>query len=108
MDDKYNPRDKSSKEKAEGSRENVNRDPEDFDVDPKDVNAGSATDSPMERGSGQLSQPHRPLPSKGGEGAAGSAGGSTQRSAGITNRPVEEEQQSQEDLTPRGKGDGQD
>jgi len=105
LDDKFNPHDRSSTEKAEGSRENVNLDPEDLNVDPKDVNAGSATDSPMERGSGQLSQPDKPLPSRGGGGARGSAGtgGAAQRSAGITNRPVEEEQQNQEELPPRGK-----
>ena len=101
MDDKYNPHDTSDTDKA--SRENVNLDPEDLNVDSAnvDVNAGSATDSPMERGSGQLSQPDKPLPSK--DEGAGAAGGSAQRSAGITNRPVEEEQQNQEALPPRGK-----
>jgi len=98
MDDKSNPHDKSSSEKAEGSRENVN-------VDPHDVNEGSATER-MERGSGQVSHPDKPLASPGGGGAGGSAAGpskSAQRSAGITNRPVEEEQQNQEELPPRGK-----
>ena len=105
MDDKYNPHDKSSTEKAEGSTENVN-------LDPNDVNAGSATDSPMERGSGQVSRPEKPLPPKGGKGKGGGAdsgateGGSAQPAAGITNRPIEEEQQNQEDLPPRGKAKG--
>ena len=41
------PNQASDKEKAEGSRENVN--------------AGTGADNPMERGSGQESHPARPL-----------------------------------------------
>ena len=69
MDDNDNPQDKSNTEKAEGSRDNVN-------VDPADVNHGSATDSPMERGSGQVSKPEKPLPSAAGGSRAHGPGGS--------------------------------
>ena len=92
MDDKYNPHDKSSTEPAEGSRENVNIDPSELNVDPHDVNEGMATDNPMERGSGQVSKPEKPLPDK--EGGKG---------GGITNRPLEDEEQNQAELPPRGQ-----
>jgi hypothetical protein len=52
MPDREDPKERSNEEKAEDSRRNV-------DVG---INDDSATDNPMERGAGQVSQPHRPLP----------------------------------------------
>ena len=109
MDDKYNPQDKSSTEKAEGSRENVNV--EMPDVDSASLNDDRETDNPvekMEKGAGQVSKPEKPLPSTGGGGAGGAQAnrGPAQDSAGITNRPLEQEQQGQERPPPRGKAKG--
>jgi hypothetical protein len=107
MDDKYNPHDKSSTEKAEGSRENLDVTPPNVSSagdDRDDVNKGSATTERMERGSGQVSQPDKPIPSTGGGGAGGAQAnrGAAQRSAGITNRPPDEEERNQDELPPRG------
>jgi hypothetical protein len=95
MDDEYDPHDKSSMEKAEGSRENLNVDSS--DADSADVNHGSATDNPMERGAGQVSRPEKPLPSTGARRGRRFEGqpGSGQGSAGITSRPLDEEEQDQ-------------
>jgi len=81
------PLEKSNQDPAEASRETINN---------PTVNDGRATDNPMERGSGQPSDPHKPIPRPGGKGAA-------QPAAGITNRPLEEEQATQNALPDRGK-----
>lgn len=95
--------DKSQKEPAEGSRENLNV------PAATDVNRGSATDSPMERGPGQLSEPGKP---EGGQKRPdeekGEKGGSAQPGAGITNRPIEEEQENQAEVPERGKTKSED
>jgi len=104
MPEREDPAERSQKEKAEGSRENVNVN--------ASVNEGSATTSRMERGSGQVSQPGKPLPettSKPG-GAGGPGGQSGQHpdtkgqtdAGGITNRPLHQEEQEQGGLPPRG------
>jgi hypothetical protein len=94
--------DKSDMEKAEGSRENVN-------LPEQDVNWGSATgsddDSRMERGSGQVSRPEKPI--EGGRQEQAGHGGSAQKGAGITNRPLDEEKQNQDELPPRGESRGE-
>ncbi len=74
--DEMRPNQASNKEKAEGSRENVN--------------LGTDAGNPMERGSGQASHPERPV-----EGDEDNAGG-------ITNRPLSEEERSQRAIPPRG------
>ncbi len=75
MVDEMTPNQASQKEKAEGSRENVN--------------LGTGADNPAERGSGQESdQPatkHR------------------DDAGGISNRPLSEEEQRDAQLPPRGK-----
>jgi hypothetical protein len=68
----------------------------------EEVNIGNATDSPMERGPGQVSDPGKPLDQPGG--AEGS--GKDDQAGGITNRPLDEEQENQERLPPRGKEKG--
>lgn len=71
----------SQMEKAEGSRENVNL------PETESVNSGGDAGAPMERGAGQDSHPERPLTNPG----------------GITNRPIEEEEQNQRAIPPRGR-----
>ncbi len=77
MIDEMEPNQASRKEKAEGSRENVN--------------LGTDAGNPMERGSGQPSEPNRPL--KQDKDDAG----------GISNRPLSEEERLEKELPPRGK-----
>ncbi len=74
--DEMRPNQASNKEKAEGSRENVN--------------LGTDAGNPMERGSGQVSHPERP------------AEGDPDNAGGITNRPLSEEERSQHAVPPRG------
>ncbi len=76
MVDEMRPNQAANKEKAEGSRENVN--------------LGTDAGNPMERGSGQVSQPERPIEPD--EDTAG----------GITNRPLSEEERSQNAVPSRG------
>jgi len=75
----------SQKEKAEGSRETA-------EEVPAHVDEGQGARNKMERGSGQQSKPERPLTE-----------GSSQHGAGITNRPVEEEDENQSRVPPRGE-----
>lgn len=77
---------KSNKEPAEGSRENLN--------------VPAAAD--MEQGAGQLSEPHKPAV-PGAHDPRHDKGGSAQPGAGITNRPIEEERRNQEEVPGRGK-----
>ncbi len=83
MTDEMVPNEASQKEKAEGSRENVN--------------LGTDAGNPMERGSGQESHPERPLSSDAGD--RGDAGG-------ISNRPLSEEERLDHELPPRGQAKG--
>jgi len=78
---------KSDKEPAEGARESLN--------------VPAAAD--MERGAGQLSEPHKPAV-PGAEDPRHDKGGSVQPGAGITNRPLEEEERTQDEVPDRGKG----
>ncbi len=75
--DEMRPNQASNKEKAEGSRENVN--------------VGTGADNPMERGSGQVSQPERPVKED------------VHDAGGISNRPLSEEEQRDRELPPRGQ-----
>jgi len=75
----------SRKEQAEGSREAI-------EETPAFIDEGLGATNQMERGSGQQSRPERPLPDP----RAG------QHEAGITNRPVEEEEENQSRVPPRG------
>jgi hypothetical protein len=77
MVDEMGPNQASDKEKAEGSRENVN--------------IGTGADNPMERGSGQNSRPNEPA--KQDQDDAG----------GISNRPLSEEERLDQQLPPRGQ-----
>ncbi len=77
------PNEASQKEKAEGSRENVN--------------LGTDAGNPRERGSGQESHPDRPLPSKSGD---------REDAGGISNRPLSEEERLDHELPPRGQAKG--
>lgn len=77
---------KSNKEPAEGSRE--------------DLNVPAAAD--MERGAGQLSEPDKPAV-PGADNPRHDKGGSAQPGSGITNRPLSDERQNQGDLPGRGK-----
>ena len=76
---------KSSKEPAEGSRENLN--------------VPAAAD--MEQGAGQLSEPDKPA-TPGADDPRRDKGGSAQPGSGITNRPLGEERQNQGELPARG------
>jgi hypothetical protein len=76
----------SAKEEAEGSRENLNT----TSGGPR----GEEADSPMERGSGQMS--------KDPENAEGRQPGRDQ-GGGISNRPLEQELKGQRELPPRGE-----
>jgi len=80
------PSQASQKEEAEGSRETV-------EETPADVDEGLGARNPMERGSGQKSRPERPLPDP----------GAGQHEAGITNRPLPEEDENQARVPPRGE-----
>ncbi len=83
MTEEMVPNEASQKEKAEGSRENVN--------------LGTDAGNPMERGSGQESHPEQPLSSDtGGRDDAG----------GISNRPLSEEERLDHELPPRGQAKG--
>ncbi len=77
MMDEMRPNQASNKEKAEGSRENVN--------------LGTGADSPMERGSGQVSQPDKGVR------------GDHEDAGGISNRPLSEEETLDRELPPRGQ-----
>lgn len=68
----------------------------------------------MERGGGQVSQPHKPIPkatdTPGGAGGSGGqsgqhppGGGGRDDAGGITNRPLDREEREQEELPPRGQ-----
>ncbi len=83
------PNEAAQKEKAEGSRENVNLD--------TDANRETDADNPMERGSGQESHPERPLRS---------TGGAHDDAGGISNRPLSEEERLEHELPPRGQAKG--
>ena len=76
---------KKNEEPAEESRENL------------DVPAAAD----MERGAGQLSEPHKPAV-PGAEDPRHDKGGSLQPGAGITNRPLQEEEQEQDEVPDRG------
>ncbi len=78
--DEMRPNQASNKEKAEGSRENVN--------------LGTDAGNPLERGSGQVSHPDRPLKDE--------QQGDTDNAGGITNRPLSEEEKQEHKLPPRG------
>jgi hypothetical protein len=107
----------SQMEKAEGSRENVNVDA------PKTSESGGDANSPMERGAGQESQPEKPLPDPGGHeqgehGGQGERGGQgslprgypehdRDNAGGITNRPLNEEEENQRALPKRGSAKGE-
>ncbi len=75
MVDEMEPNQAARKEKAEGSRENVN--------------IGTDAGNPMERGSGQVSHPDRPA--------------KDDDAGGISNRPLSEEERLEKDLPPRGQ-----
>ncbi len=76
MVDEMTPNQASHKEKAEGSRENVNR--------------GTDAGNPMERGGGQES--NQPAPT-----------GHRDDAGGISNRPLSEEERLDRELPPRGQ-----
>ncbi len=84
-DEKTTPNIQSNMEPAEGSRENVN--------------VGTGAGNPMERGSGQPSAPEKPVNQPHSPEQPGQAGG-------ITNRPLSEERENQEELPPRGQAKG--
>lgn len=93
----------SQMEQAEGSTENVNLGQPDPALD--GVNAGA----PMERGGGQESHPERPLEHPGGRGDQGelprdSPSEDSDNAGGITNRPLDEEEQNQRAIPTRGQG----
>ncbi len=75
------PNQASNKEKAEGSRENVN--------------LGTDAGNPMERGSGQVSEPGRPIEPR--------HRGDRDDAGGISNRPLSEEERLDRELPPRGQ-----
>lgn len=92
----------SQMEKAEGSRENVNL------PETESVNSGGDAGAPMERGAGQDSHPERPLTNPGGTGTQGerprgNPSSDSSEAGGITNRPLEEEEQNQRAIPPRGQ-----
>ncbi len=76
MVDEMRPNQASNKEKAEGSRENVN--------------VGTGASNPMERGGGQESS--QPVTT-----------GEQDDAGGISNRPLSEEERLDEELPPRGQ-----
>ncbi len=76
--DEMMPNQAAWKEKAEGSRENVNLGDEAGKPD-----RANGAENPMERGSGQVSQPEKPPGGKG-EGREGKR----DEAGGITNRPT--------------------
>lgn len=82
--------DKSQKEPAEGSRENLN----------------VPAPADMEHGAGQLSEPDKPAV-PGAEDPRRDKGGSAQPGAGITNRPLKEEQGNQDEVPERGRTKGE-
>ena len=79
----------SKMEKAEGSRENVNV------GQPDPAESGGDAGAPMERGPGQVSHPEKPIHPTNRDNAGG-----------ITNRPLSEEEQNQQQLPPRGQSKG--
>ncbi len=93
--DEMMPNQAALKEKAEGSRENVNL----GDAAGKPDHSNGA-ENPMERGSGQPSQPEK---SPQGGGKDERRHGERDQAGGITNRPLPEERQEEEQLPPRGK-----
>jgi hypothetical protein len=85
------PNQASNKEKAEGSRENVNLGEQAGKLD-----RANGAENPMERGSGQRSEPAKP------QGAPKRDEGNQTDAGGITNRPLSEEHREEEQLPPRG------
>lgn len=93
----------SRMEPAEGSRENVNL------GEPDPALSGGDAGAPMERGSGQVSQPERPLEHPGGHGQQGERprgypSSDSDNAGGITNRPLSEEEENQRAMPTRGHG----
>jgi hypothetical protein len=90
--DEMMPNQAANKEKAEGSRENVNLGDHGGKLD-----HSNGAENPMERGSGQVSQPNKS------QGSAKDRKGRQDEAGGITNRPLSEEQREEEQLPPRGE-----
>ncbi len=89
-EEKTTPNIQSNMEPAEGSRENVN--------------LGTGAGNPMERGSGQPSQPEKPMNQP--KQPSPERKEQPDRAGGITNRPLNEERENQEELPPRGEAKG--
>ena len=92
----------SEMEQAEGSTKNVNLGQPDPALD--GANAGA----PMERGPGQESHPEQPLEKPGGRGQEGELprgypSSDSDNAGGISNRPLDKEEQNQRAIPTRGR-----
>jgi|WetSurMetagenome_2_1015567.scaffolds.fasta_scaffold132568_3 hypothetical protein len=87
----------SKLEQAEGSTENVNPEAKNRNVStPNPAELGRDIPHPMEHGPGQESHPEKPAPTRGGRDAGG-----------ISNRPLQEERENQQELPQRGEEKGE-